>query len=200
MGLRRPYYGHPASMPWRATPATAVLLGLAGFVALATELGRNAFTLQFYILDPRTGDTAPWRWLTPALLHFGWMHLVFNGLWMFIVGRLIEWRSLGVWLALVLVSALGGNLAELALGNWRFGGLSGVVYGLLGYVWIWDRIRRDTYAVPPAYLGISLFFLLLGLSGLDGLIGVNMANGAHLGGLISGLAFGAAHAFLTKGR
>jgi len=199
MGLKRPFYGHPASMPWRQTLGTAGLIGLAALVALATELGRNALTLELFILDVRSGATTPWRVLTPALLHFSWMHLVFNCLWLFIVGRLIEWRSAWIWAGLVLLTAVAGNLAELALGNWRFGGLSGVVYGLLGYVWIWDRLRRDRYDVPPAYLGISLFFLLLGFSGLDRMIGVNMANGAHLGGLVAGIGFGALHARLTKG-
>lgn len=196
--MKRPFYGHPAQMPWRATPGTAAVLVLAAVVALATELGRNSATLYLYIIDPQTGAQEPWRWFSPVFLHFSWTHLVFNGLWLFIVGRLIEWRSPMVWWLLLLCAGLAGNLAQWMLGSWRFGGLSGVVYGLLGYVWIWDRLRIDKYAVPPVYLGLSLFFLLLGLSGMDRLIGVNMANGAHLGGLLAGLAFGGLHAMLSK--
>ena len=200
MALNAPFYGHPAAMPWRNTPGTAGIMGLAAVLALTTELGRNELALLLFILDPATGQTTAYRWFSPIFLHFSWMHLVFNALWMFAVGRLIEWRSRGAWVTLVVLSALAGNLAQWALGDWRFGGLSGVVYGVLGYVWLWDRLRGDRYQVPPAYLGLSLFFLLLGLSGLDGLIGVNMANGAPLGGLLAGLAWAALHAKVTETR
>lgn len=200
MGLRQSFIGHPASMPWRATPATAVLLAVAALSAIVTEAGRGNLSLYFYIIDPMTGQSSPYRWFSPIFLHFGWMHLVFNALWMFAVGRLIEWRSLPAWITVVVLSALAGNLAQWWLGDWRFGGLSGVVYGVLGYVALWDRLRVDRYHVPPAYLGLSLFFLLVGLSGLDSLLGVNMANGAHVGGLLAGLACAVIHAKMLEKR
>lgn len=196
--MKRPFYGHPAQMPWRATPSSGVVFVLAALVAVATELGQNSASLYLYIIEPRTGDQEVWRWWSPVLLHFSWTHLIFNGLWLFIVGRLIEWRSPLTWWTLLVVAGIAGNALQWAIGSWRFGGLSGVVYGMLGYVWVWDRLRVDRYDVPPVYLGLSLFFLLLGFSGMDRLIGVNMANGAHLGGLLAGLGIGAMQAIMAK--
>lgn len=198
MALKAPFYGHPAAMPWQRTPITAVIIGFAVLVALATEQGRGELSLWLYIINPMTGEQDVWRWLSPAFLHFGWLHLVFNCLWLFAVGRLIEWRSSSAFILVFLASALAGNALQWFMGDWRFGGLSGVVYGVVGYVWLWDRLRADKYAVPPVYLGISLFFLLIGFANLDGILGVNMANGAHLGGLLGGLAVALLHALVEK--
>ena len=161
MALKAPFYGHPAAMPWQRTPITAVIIGFAVLVALATDQGRGELSLWLYIINPMTGEQDVWRWLSPAFLHFGWLHLVFNCLWLFAVGRLIEWRSGSEFILVFLASALAGNALQWFMGDWRFGGLSGVVYGVVGYVWLWDRLRADKYAVPPVYLGISLFFLLI---------------------------------------
>ena len=198
MALKAPFYGHPAAMPWQRTPITAVIIGFAVLVALATEQGRGELSLWLYIINPMTGEQDVWRWLSPAFLHFGWLHLVFNCLWLFAVGRLIEWRSSSAFILVFLASALAGNALQWFMGDWRFGGLSGVVYGVVGYVWLWDRLRADKYAVPSIYLGISLFFLLIGFANLDGILGVNMANGAHLGGLLGGLAVALLHALVEK--
>jgi len=198
MALKAPFYGHPAAMPWQRTPITAVIIGFAVLVALATDQGRGELSLWLYIINPMTGEQDVWRWLSPAFLHFGWLHLVFNCLWLFAVGRLIEWRSSSAFILVFLASALAGNALQWFMGDWRFGGLSGVVYGVVGYVWLWDRLRADKYAVPPVYLGISLFFLLIGFANLDGILGVNMANGAHLGGLLGGLAVALLHALVEK--
>ena len=198
MALKAPFYGHPAAMPWQRTPITAVIIGFAVLVALATDQGRGELSLWLYIINPMTGEQDVWRWLSPAFLHFGWLHLVFNCLWLFAVGRLIEWRSSSAFILVFLASALAGNALQWFMGDWRYGGLSGVVYGVVGYVWLWDRLRADKYAVPPVYLGISLFFLLIGFANLDGILGVNMANGAHLGGLLGGLAVALLHALVEK--
>lgn len=198
MALKAPFYGHPAAMPWQRTPITAVIIGFAVLVALATDQGRGELSLWLYIINPMTGEQDVWRWLSPAFLHFGWLHLVFNCLWLFAVGRLIEWRSSSAFILVFLASALAGNALQWFMGDWRFGGLSGVVYGVVGYVWLWDRLRADKYAVPSIYLGISLFFLLIGFANLDGILGVNMANGAHLGGLLGGLAVALLHALVEK--
>lgn len=198
MALKAPFYGHPAAMPWQRTPITAVIIGFAVLVALATDQGRGELSLWLYIINPMTGEQDVWRWLSPAFLHFGWLHLVFNCLWLFAVGRLIEWRSSSAFILVFLASALAGNALQWFMGDWRFGGLSGVVYGVVGYVWLWDRLRADKYAVPSVYLGISLFFLLIGFANLDGILGVNMANGAHLGGLLGGLAVALLHALVEK--
>ncbi|HCA76013.1 MAG TPA: rhomboid family intramembrane serine protease GlpG, partial [Alteromonas sp.] len=82
------------------------------------------------------------------------------------------------------VTALVSNLAQLMVSGPNFGGLSGVVYGLVGFVWItgWLRPQWGLY-LPKAIVGFMLVWLLLGFADV---LWVNMANAAHTAGLISG--------------
>jgi GlpG protein len=77
-----------------------------------------------------------------------------------------------------------------------FGGLSGVVYGLLGYCFLIELdSKKERYDLPPAIYIFMIVWLLLGFLGVLEIFGFgSIANYAHLGGLISGLIFG----MLTK--
>lgn len=199
MALKRPYYGHPAQMPWKATPITGVILALSALIAVASDTGSNReIVLALLIVGPEGAGQPFYRWISPVFLHFSWTHIIFNGLWLFAVGRLIEWRSRYVFLGLFVVTGLAGNVLQWAIQGPLFGGLSSVVYGLIGYVAIWDRLRRDKYDVPPAYLGLALLFLAIGFTGLDRMIGISFANYAHLGGLIGGVVFAAIHSQIGR--
>ena len=72
-----------------------------------------------------------------------------------------------------------------------FGGLSGVIYGMLGYCMINDlESRQYRYELPPALYLFMIVWLILGFLGVLNLFGFgNVANYAHLGGLISGVIF-----------
>lgn len=132
----------------------------------------------------------PWRVLTPVWLHFGWLHLVFNSLWWWDLGRRIEQRQSSkrlVWLFCLI--ALLSNGAQAWEGVHLFGGLSGVIYGLLGYIWLYDRLRPPVFFLPQGILIFMLIWLILGLTNAFSALGMgNMANMAHLGGLLAGLA------------
>jgi GlpG protein len=84
----------------------------------------------------------PWRLVTPIFLHFGMMHIVFNMIMLWQLGIPIE-RMMGSirYLLLVLVIAIPSNFAQYIWGESgpMFGGMSGVVYGLFGYVWMKSR-------------------------------------------------------------
>lgn len=129
-----------------------------------------------------------WRLVSPILIHFGFPHILFNMLWLRDLGCMFEAR-LKSWyfLAFVLVVAVASNLAQYKFGkNPVFGGMSGVNYGLIGYVWI--RGRFD----PAAGLHLdrqSLIFALIwfGLC-FTNLVGP-IANYAHGGGLLLGMAW-----------
>lgn len=186
-----------------SAPLTAGILLITMILALITGLGNELnyiALLSFYQInllpEPHMLNTAshlanePWRLLTPVWLHFGWLHLVFNSLWWWDLGRRIEQRqSVGRLLLLFVVIGLCSNLAQAWEGTHLFGGLSGVIYGLLGYIWLWDRLRNPVFFLPQGILIFMLIWLILGLTNAFSAVGFgNMANMAHLGGLLTGLA------------
>jgi GlpG protein len=134
-----------------------------------------------------------WRLITPAFLHMGVMHILFNMLVFKDLGSLIEARlgSLTL-LLLVLVLAAFSNLVQFFWAGPAFLGMSGVVYGLFGYIWI--RGRYDTASglfVHPSNVTLMIVWFFI-----CWLPGMNIANGAHGGGLALGMAWG----YLASGR
>ncbi|MDO6562588.1 rhomboid family intramembrane serine protease [Amphritea sp. 1_MG-2023] len=132
-----------------------------------------------------------WRFFTPAFMHFNLPHILFNLLWVWVVGRRIElllgWPIL---LGLFLFSALISNIAQFWISGPMFGGMSGFVFALLGFAWLWDRFQpRSMIGMPPALMGFMMFWLVLGFSGALESFGLgSIANTAHLVGLVAGLA------------
>ncbi|WP_136064453.1 rhomboid family intramembrane serine protease [Modicisalibacter radicis] len=134
-----------------------------------------------------------WRLLSPAFLHFGWMHLIFNMLWLWYFGRQVESLHGSARLAwVVAISAVGSNLAQYATGTVLFGGMSGVDYALLGYVWLMSRrVPQSGFFVPTMLVVFMLGWMVFTMTDLAAPVGFgNVANEAHLGGLLLGLACG----------
>ena len=135
-----------------------------------------------------------WRLITPMFIHFSLTHLVFNCLWIYVLGSKIEQIDGHItFINLVVFSSIISNLAQHFFGESAlFGGLSGVIYGLLGYCMIIEiDTKQERYDLPPALYLFMLIWLILGFFGILNLFGFgNVANYAHLGGLISGIIFG----------
>ncbi len=131
-----------------------------------------------------------WRLLTPIFLHFNLFHIVFNMLWVWELGRLIEWRQ-GVLLlgTLTLVVSIISNMSQYFVSGPVFGGMSGVIYGYFGYVWI-QSLTNPGFGVRlnPAIVKLMLGWFLICWSGiLEMLFGLSIANTAHTAGLLSGI-------------
>jgi GlpG protein len=134
----------------------------------------------------------PWRLVTPIFLHFGPMHLVFNMLMLWQLGRPVE-RAIGSlrYLLLVLVIALPSNLAEYAWdihklneGVRVFGGMSGVLYGLFGYIWMKSRYEPESgFMISPNSVFIMIGWFFLCMTGYVG----SIANVVHGAGLAIGI-------------
>lgn len=146
--------------------------------------------------------TEYWRLLTPVFIHFSVAHLIFNVIWWWDLAGLIERKQskmqlLGVFLATALLSNLGQSLAFGNANN--FGGLSGVVYGLLGYVWLYPVANpKVEFRLHPAVAIFMIGWLLVGYTGvLDNIVG-KMANEAHLIGLLTGVILGAIFGVLHR--
>ena len=135
-----------------------------------------------------------WRLITPMFIHFSLTHLVFNCLWIYVLGSKIELNDgYFTYINLIIFSSIISNLAQHFFGGSAlFGGLSGVIYGLLGYCMIIEiDTEQERYGLPPALYLFMLIWLILGFLGILNLFGFgNVANYAHLGGLISGIIFG----------
>ena len=130
-----------------------------------------------------------WRLLSPTFLHFGWLHLIFNCLWVWDIGRRIELlQSSYHLLGLAIISGVVANVAQYLMDTPLFGGLSGVVYALLAYVWLWDQINRPLFKVPSGIMVFMLLWLIAGIVGIIDSLGLGkIANSAHVGGLVTGL-------------
>jgi GlpG protein len=138
--------------------------------------------------------SSPWRFLTPIFLHASILHIVFNMLWLWFFGARIEVlqgrvRVLGV----IVLVGLGSNIIQ-ALYSYgvNFGGMSGVVYGLLGYTLAWDKLSSgNKIHIPSALYILMLVMMVLNMFGFAQLFGEGrVANAAHVGGLLMGLVIG----------
>lgn len=209
-------------MPWTSYPLTFLLLTISILVTLVAKFGQNwtlvaalnfvplqfvpsaqGMMMYFSSLSLLLEQQAYWRLLTPVFLHFSLMHLVFNMLWLFDLGRRIEVRLGGFYLlVLFILTGVASNLSQYFFGGETtiFGGGSGVIYGLLGYCMVREKLDKSCqFGIFPAIYGFMLVFLLIGYTGiLDSLLGGGIANSAHTGGLLSGAVLGAVTALFNR--
>jgi GlpG protein len=131
-----------------------------------------------------------WRLLTPILIHYGLLHLVFNMFWLRDLGFMIEGQKGAWWLViLVLVIGIPSNLAQYVMAGPSFGGMSGVVYGLFGYVWMKGKFSpHEGMALHPHTVIYMVVWFILCFTPLMG----HIANTAHAVGLIVGVVIGSA--------
>ncbi len=201
----------------RQSPATATILLLSLIVAGVTLLGDNLQVMHWFtFLDfqvrgnyvqftPLADGLAAgqwWRLVTPMLIHFGFLHIAMNGMWYWELGRRIELRQGSInLLGLTLLFSLVSNYTQYYVsGPTLFGGLSGVLYGLLGHCWIYQWLAPNpVYRLPGGVLVMMLVWLVLCLSGLVSMIGFGeIANGAHVGGLFIGCFTGLLGGFWSR--
>lgn len=177
-----------------SVPFTSVILMLCAFVYALSFLGLFSPIAQWLMMQPLNVLAEShqwWRLIGPAFIHFSVLHIVFNLLWWGMLGAQIE-RALGIsMLAIVfLLSAVTSNIAQALVteqavaGVLPFGGLSGVVYALLGFVWWLGWLKPHWgLSISKQVVGFMLVWLVLGYADV---LWVNMANAAHTVGLITG--------------
>lgn len=184
----------------RTAPLVSLLLMTSIVLfTLVYGLGQIAVyeALFFQPFDAMSVSHQWWRVVTPALMHFSVEHLVFNMIWWGWLGSQVEQRFHWFWLAsLFVIIAIASNIAQYCVSGWQFGGMSGVVYGLTGYVWWMQWLRPQVgLNIPIGLVGLSLVWMMLGFADV---LWMDMANTAHLVGLISGCCAALCHAALIK--
>lgn len=195
---------------WQPSPRHAPLVLSAIVVAVlmvwVTAMGRNELAAALMIIDPRDFDWSTlagridalsstlasgqvWRLLTPDFLHFSWTHIIFNSVMLWFLGSQIEWfDGRGRLLTLFLVTSIFSNGLQYLVSGPLFGGLSGVVYGIMGYCWLSQR-KSPRFQFPPALVTFAVAWMVIGFTPFTEMLGLGrMANEAHLGGFVSGLA------------
>ena len=203
------------TIPMRAvllnTPVTLalILLSIGGFLIylytplnLLTALSFSSSQVSDNQSLTQTIDGQYWRLITPAFLHFGWLHIVFNCLWLWDLGRRVEqvMGHLNMFM-LFLVIAVVSNTSQFEFGGGGlFGGMSGVVYGLLGFSWIAPQLQPAWPIQPPKAVMIFMVgWLVVCMSGMVEVLGFGaIANAAHLGGLLCGAVVGVVFAGLSR--
>jgi GlpG protein len=193
-------------------PLTVALMGacialalVAGFPPVdAVRLADEPFYRHLYMTllksefgflpEVRHGEV--WRLITPIFIHMGLPHLLFNMLWLKGLGSMIEARQ-GTFklLLVVLVIGVGSNLGQDLVGGPAFGGMSGVLYGLFGFIWMRGkldpasglRLNQADVVMMVGWFFLCLFHII-----------PHVANGAHGVGLAMGMIWGAAPPLAKK--
>lgn len=164
---------------------------------------RDALIQYERALEPMTkpfeqiGKGQLWRIVTPAFLHFGAVHLIFNMMWLWTLGRSLEFllRKFKFLLLVVIIAAFS-NIAQALGSGTNFGGMSGVVYGLFGFVIVHAKLHpTGGIHLNPQTIRYMLIWLVVCFTGYVGPI----ANWAHVFGLLSGGALGAGYAMADGG-
>jgi GlpG protein len=137
-----------------------------------------------------------WRLVTPIFMHSADtpLHIFFNMWWLISLGTLVEIRRGTLRLAgLVLIAAVISNLGEYYYDLRAYGhavpflGFSGVVYALFGYVWMKGLHEPEQgMGVHPNTVNLMMLWLVICMTGALG----NVANAAHMMGLVTGVTLG----------
>jgi GlpG protein len=181
-------------------PLTFGMIAVSVVVFFLSNFGHNEDAIRgLFITDFSTGrwdTTLPeirqgeiWRLITPIFIHFSLPHIVFNLFCLRDFGSMIEARQSSLHLLiLTVVIGICSNLGEVYIGHTPdFGGMSGVLYGLLGYIWLRGKFDPGSglYLHPYTVIMMIVWFFAC----YTGFIGA-VANTAHAVGLGMGMAWG----------
>lgn len=146
--------------------------------------------LQFGAKDPvLIAQGEFWRFFTPIFVHIGIIHFGFNTMGLYYIGYQLESLLGPVWfLAIYLLSGTIGNVGSAVFNTAVSAGASGSLFGLLGCGFLVEKLvakrleaatgQRPKRRIYASMVVTNLIFGLL-IPGID--------NGAHIGGMISGI-------------
>ena len=176
-----------------------LILGCLGMILvylnMFTELLFQAIDQrQWLSLSETLAKGQVWRLITPIFLHFGLLHFIFNALFIWVIGHRVE-QLMGStrYLVMILWVSVFSNFAQYMMTpNSIFGGLSGVVYGIIGFALVHQsQVEHSPLKMHTSLIVMALISLLLGVFGIiDLFMAGSVANTAHVSGLIAGALFG----------
>ncbi len=190
-------------LTFQRTPVTLIIAAVA--VAIEVVCSLDPERRGYYYNDLQLGiwwQIWEWQWWRPfttTLLHGGFIHALFNVYWLTIFGPTLEealgsFRVLGLIVLLAFTSTLPEFLLPGLLGFRESGvvGLSGVIYGLFGMLWVGRRFQPQFGFVcndSTVRLLVGWFLFCIVITNLGFMPVANIAHGA---GLLFGAIFGLA--------
>lgn len=169
---------------------------------------KNAFCQYPTFEKIREGEV--WRLFTPSLLHADIFHILFNMLWLIVLGKQIEQRlSKGRYIFFILLIGILSNTAQYIMTGPNFIGFSGILCGMLAFIWVrqkraaWEGYQMDRMTL------IFMLIYILGMAAIqfvsffveksfDWGISPNIANMAHLSGGFVGYVLGKTNFFAWR--
>ncbi len=178
-----------AMLKSKAGPLTLSVMAICVAIFALLQLGMmdSIFSALHFPAQPGQ-QWQLWRWISHALLHFSVLHIVFNLLWWWQFGGDIE-KRLGSFklLQIFVVSAALSGAGQFWVEGANFGGLSGVVYALVGYLWMFSvKAPQSGLGIAKPLVVFMLVWLVLGF--VQPFMAI--ANSAHLAGLVAGVVMG----------
>jgi len=151
-----------------------------------------------------------WRLFTPILLHGDLFHLLFNMLWLYVLGKQIEERIGSLrYILFILAAAALSNCVQYLMSGPNFIGFSGVLCAMLTFIWVRQRKTPwEGYQLQNATFVFIMIFVF-GMLGMQMLaffleiythqrLPIAIANAAHIAGLIIGLFLGQLNFFARR--
>ncbi|CCP04743.1 Protein of glp regulon [Erwinia amylovora Ea644] len=176
-----------ANLRERAGPLSLLVIAACVLVFILMQVLGDQTVMSLLSWPDETQHYQLWRWFSHALLHFSLLHILFNLMWFWYLGGALEKRlGAGKLFVIMLISALLSGWMQAKFSGLLFGGLSGVVYALMGYSWLRGERDPDSGIFLPR--GLMAFAVLWLLVGWFGWFGLSIANAAHVTGLLVGLA------------
>lgn len=157
----------------------------------------------------KIGQGQIWRVFSPCLLHTTIIHLAFNMLWLWVLGRQIEERiTVKKMLLLIIFAGIVSNTLQYLVSGPLFQGFSGIVVAMAGFIWArqklapWEgyTLNRSTFLFLAIFvfgmLGLQAILFFLQSFGYD--FALNIANTAHITGGVTGYLFGKSSLFAME--
>ncbi|MCQ9120200.1 rhomboid family intramembrane serine protease [Rodentibacter pneumotropicus] len=134
-------------------------------------------------------DWELWRYISHSFVHLSNIHIIANLSWFWLFGSVIERYFGGRKLFFIfLVSAMVSGIVQNYFSGAGFFGLSGVVYAVLGYVFVVDKLNANIFNLPKGFFTMLLVGLIFGF--ISPLFDIYIGNAAHFSGLLVGLLWG----------
>ena len=140
-----------------------------------------------------------WRLVTPIFLHGDLLHILFNMLWLWLLGKMVEnTMGRGAFILFIAFVAIVTNTLQYIMTGPLFMGFSGVITAFAGYIWV--RKKKAPWEIYPVDKR-TLIFLWIFIFGMFGLqiiaffleffhirfFPMRIANTAHISGLLLGM-------------